>query len=148
MERKQTRNPADRAIASIRGAVGRLALLLGDEDPATAEAAAMALGAIGPFAVGPLAAALPRGPSPRHRAAIVAALLTFGTQEKAAVAWALRGALERDPDPHVRVAARVCLARLILDELRPDPLSDPGRPAKTPAAYSSCSGRQGPLPGR
>ena len=148
MERKQTRNPADRAVARIRAAVGRLALLLGDEDPATVEAAAMAPGAIGPFAVGPLAAALPRGPSPRHRAAIVAALLTFGAQEKAAVAQALRGALERDPDPHVRAAARACLTRLLLDELRPDPLSDPGRPAKTPGAYSSCSGRQGPLPGR
>jgi hypothetical protein len=40
------------------------------------------------------------------------------------------------------------VTRLILDELRPDPLSDPGRPAKTPAAYSSCRSRQGPLPGR
>jgi hypothetical protein len=117
MERKQTRHPADRAVASIRAAVGRLALLLGDEDPASVEAAAMALGAIGPFAVGPLAAALPKGPSPRHRAAIVAALLTFGAQEKAAVARALRGALERDPDPHVRAAARACLTRLLLGDL-------------------------------
>ena len=112
MDAKQTRNPADRAVASIRTAVGRLALLLGDEDPATFETAAMALGAIGPFAVGPLAAALPKGPSPRHRAAIVAALLTFGAQEKAAVTRALKGAMERDPDPHVRAAAQACLTRL------------------------------------
>ena len=125
MERKQTRNPAERAVAGIRAAVGRLGLLLGDEDPATAEAAAMALGAIGPFAVGPLAAALPKGPSPRHRAAIIAALLTFGAQEKAAVARALRGALERDPDPHVRAAARACLARLILDDLVSKPSATP-----------------------
>jgi hypothetical protein len=148
MNAKERANPADRAVARIRTAVGRLALLLGDEDPATGEAAAMALGAIGPFAVGPLAAALPKGPSPRHRAAIVAALLTFGAQEKAAVARALEGALERDPDPHVRAAAEACLTRLLLGELRPDPLSDPGWPAKTPAAYSLCSGRQGPLSGR
>jgi hypothetical protein len=127
MERKQTRNPAERAVASIRAAVGRLALLLGDEDPATCETAAMALGAIGPFAVGPLAAALPRGPSPRHRAAIIAALLTFGAQEKAAVARALRGALERDPDPHVRAAAEAFLTRLLLGDLV-------SRPSVTPHA--------------
>jgi hypothetical protein len=63
MDAKQTRNPADRAVASIRAAVGRLALLPGDEDPATFETAAMALGAIGSFAVGPMAAASRAGPS-------------------------------------------------------------------------------------
>jgi hypothetical protein len=125
MAAKQTRNPADRAVASIRAAVGRLALLLGDEDPATFETAAMALGAIGPFAVGPLAAALPRGPSPRHRAAIVAALLTFGDKEKAAVTRALEAALERDPDPHVRAAARACLTRLLLGDLVSKPKATP-----------------------
>jgi HEAT repeat protein len=125
MDAKQTRNPADRAVASIRAAVGKLALLLGDEDPATFETAAMALGAIGPFAVGPLAAALPKGPSPRHRAAIVAALLTFGAQEKAAVTRALRGALERDPDPNVRVAAQAALTRLILGDLVSKPSATP-----------------------
>ena len=117
MDAKQTRNPADRAVASIRAAVGKLALLLGDEDPATFETAATALGAIGPFAVGPLAAALPKGPSPRHRAAIVGALVSFGAQEKAAVTRALRGAVERDPDPNVRAAAEACLTRLILGDL-------------------------------
>ncbi|HEY2157621.1 MAG TPA: HEAT repeat domain-containing protein, partial [Isosphaeraceae bacterium] len=116
MGAKPTENPADRAVATIRAAVGRLAMLLGDEDPATAEAAAMAVGAIGSFGVGPLAAALPRGRSPRHRAAILAALLTFGAQEKAAVARALKGALERDPDPLVRAAAEACLTRLILGD--------------------------------
>jgi HEAT repeat protein len=125
MERKQARNPADRAVARIRAAIGRLAVLLGDEDPATVEAAAMALGAIGPFAVGPLAAALPRGPSPRHRAAIVAALLSFGSQEEAAVARALEGALERDPDPHVRAAAQACLTRLLLGALVSKPSGTP-----------------------
>jgi HEAT repeat protein len=105
--------------------VGQLALLLGDEDPATFETAAMALGALGPFAVGPLAAALPKGPSPRHRAAIVAALLTFGAQEKVAVIRALRGALERDPDPDVRAAAQECLTRLLLNDLVSKPSATP-----------------------
>src|SRR5437660_6762641 len=117
MGAKPTGNPADRAVAGIRAAVARLALLLGDDDPATVDAAATAVGAIGPFAVGPLAAALPNGPSPRHRAAIAAALMTFGAQEQAAVGRALRGALERDPDPNVRAAAEACLARLILGDL-------------------------------
>jgi HEAT repeat protein len=125
MDVKERANPADRAVDRIRTALGRLALLLGDEDPATVEAAAMALGAIGPFAVGPLAAALPKGPSPRHRAAIVAALMTFGEQEKVAVARALKGALDRDPDPHVRAAAEECLTRLILGELVLKPSGTP-----------------------
>jgi HEAT repeat protein len=125
MDAKQTGNAADRAVASIRAAVGRLALLLGDEDPATFETAAMALGEIGPFVVGPLAAALPNGPSPRHRAAMVAALLTFGAQEKAAVTRALRGAVERDPDPHVRVAAQAALTRLIMGDLVSKPSTTP-----------------------
>jgi HEAT repeat protein len=114
---KKTTNPADRAVSSIRAAVGRLALLLGDDDPATFETAATALGAIGAFAVVPLAAALPKGPSPRHRTAIVAALLTFGAQEKAAVIRALKRALEHDPDPHVRAAAQAALTRLMLSDL-------------------------------
>ena len=94
---------------------------------ATVDAAAMALGAIGPFAVGQLAAALPKGPTPRHRAAIAAALVSFGAQEKAAVARALRRALERDPDPDVRAAAEGCLTRLILGDLA-------SRPSATPSA--------------
>jgi HEAT repeat protein len=130
MDVKERANPAERAVARIRTAVGHLALLLGDEDPATFDAAAMALGAIGPFAVGPLAAALPKGPSPRHRAAIVAALLTFGAQEKAAVTRALKGAVERDPDPHVRAAAQACLTRLLL-----------GDPVSKPSAISASNNR-------
>jgi HEAT repeat protein len=130
MDAKQTRNSADRIVASIRAAVGRLALLLGDEDPVTSETAATALGAIGRFAVGPLAAALPKGPSPRHRAAIVAALMTFGAQEKAAVIRALSGAVKRDPDPHVRTAAQACLTRLLL-----------GDPVSKPSAISASNNR-------
>jgi hypothetical protein len=51
--------------------------------------------------------------------------LTFGEQEKEAVARALRGALERDPDPHVRAAAQACLARLILGDLVSNPSATP-----------------------
>jgi hypothetical protein len=50
---RRLKGSADRAVARIQAAVVRLGLLLGDEDPATFEAAAMALGAIGPFAAAP-----------------------------------------------------------------------------------------------
>jgi hypothetical protein len=58
----------DRAVASVRAAVRRLGGLLDDEDPATVETVGAALAGIGPFAVGPLAAALARSPSPWNRA--------------------------------------------------------------------------------
>jgi hypothetical protein len=125
MNAKERAHPGDRAVARIGTTVGPLALLLGDEAPATVGAAAMAPGAIGPLAVGPLAAALPKGPSPRHRSPIVAALLTFGEQEKAAVARVLRRALERDPDPHVRAAAGACLTRLLPGDLVSKPSATP-----------------------
>ena len=70
----------ERALVAVRKAVGRLVRLLGDEDPVVIEKAALALGEIGPYVVGPLASALPRSPSPRHRLAILGALVTFGTQ--------------------------------------------------------------------
>src|SRR4051794_30810178 len=111
----------DRAMANIKTAVGQLALMLGDEDQATAGKAAEALAAVGPFAVGPLAAALPKGPSPRHRAAILGALVTFGPQAKAPVARALNKAMESDPDPHIRAMARAALARLILSDVMTSP---------------------------
>src|SRR4051812_45939584 len=64
-----------RAVASVRRAVGRLVALLGHEAPAVLDGAGLALAALGaPAVVGPLAAALPRAASPRHRALIVAAL--------------------------------------------------------------------------
>ena len=70
----------EQALVAVKKAVGRLVRLLGDEDPAVIEKAAFALAEIGPFVVGPLALALPRSPSPRHRLAILGALVTFGTQ--------------------------------------------------------------------
>jgi hypothetical protein len=52
-------------------------------------------------------------------------LLSFGEQEMAAVTQALRGALERDPNPHVRAATQACLARLILGVLVSKPSATP-----------------------
>jgi hypothetical protein len=77
---EQTLDRADRALAAVRRGVGELVELLGDEDQAVIEKAALALGEVGPYCVGPLAAALPRARSPRHRAAIIGALMTFVPQ--------------------------------------------------------------------
>ena len=44
MDAKRTQNPADRALIGVRAAVVQLALLLGDEDPATVEVGLVAAG--------------------------------------------------------------------------------------------------------
>src|SRR4051794_38005110 len=67
----------DRAIVAVERAVGRLVAMLGDDDPAVLERAALALEQIGPFAVGPLASGLKTAASSRHRVVIIGALLTF-----------------------------------------------------------------------
>jgi len=69
--------------------------------------------------VGPLAAALPRASSPRHRAAIMGALLAIGTAERAAVTRALTEAVRRERDPHVRLRAQAALTSLILSGMAP-----------------------------
>ena len=79
---KSKPDETERALVAVKKAVGRLVRLLGDEDPVVIEKAALALAGIGPFVVGPLASALPRSPSPRHRMAILGALATFGPQER------------------------------------------------------------------
>jgi HEAT repeat protein len=127
--RKGQRPPPDRvdqALASARRAIGRVVDRLGDEDEAVVEKAAVALSEIGPFAVGPLASALTRSPSPRHRAAIIGALLTFGPQAGSVVLHALAGAMKRDPDECVRTAAQAAITSLLMAHLRQ---------ARSPASY-------------
>jgi hypothetical protein len=119
MAAKQGLGEVDNAVAAAGRAIGRLVALLGDSDTAVMAKAAMALASLGaPAAVGPLAAALPRAPSPQHRAAIIGALLTFGAEARGPVVGALIGALRRDPDPHVRAAARAALVTLTADDLK------------------------------
>src|SRR4051812_24206175 len=77
---RQKKSPPDRVdqdLADARAAVGRLVGLLCDEERATVEQAAGALEEIGPFAVGPLVAALPEATSTRERAVIVKVLENF-----------------------------------------------------------------------
>src|SRR4051794_11170814 len=107
----------DRAVISVRKAVGKLVALLGEEDWPTVERAALALGEIGPFAVGPLAAALPRGRSVRHRLALIGMVVSFGPQAGSPASRALTAILEREKDPHVLAAARVAFSRLVMDDI-------------------------------
>jgi HEAT repeat protein len=116
-ERKAKSAPpdqVDRAVGGIRRSVGRLVALLGDDDAAVVAKALTALDGVGPVAVGPLAAALPRAPSPRHRVLIITALKTFGPGDEAPALRALAGATERDPDERVRAAAGVALSSLMM----------------------------------
>src|SRR4051794_29088043 len=105
--KKVPSDPVDRAVASARLAVGRLIRLLCDEDRTTVEKAAGALAEVGPFAVGPLAAALPRAESARDRVVIIGALRNLGLQAKAPALRALNAALKREQDPHVQMAVRM-----------------------------------------
>ena len=73
-----TTDEVDRAVAGVRRAIGRLIALLDADDPATIEQAARELAGLGAAAaVGPLAEALARGRSPRHRGAILGTLFHY-----------------------------------------------------------------------
>src|SRR4051812_45905843 len=104
----------DRTVKGVKAAVGRLVGLLGDEDEAVVRKALAALEEVGPFAVGPLAAALPRAPSPRHRAAILGALTYLGPRAAVQVVRALLLASENDPDPRLRAAAGAAMAAVVM----------------------------------
>ena len=137
METTGTKAPpdeVDEAAAATKKAVGRLARLLGDEDRAVLLKAASALAEIGPFAVGPLAAALPRASSPRHRLAIMGALLSFGDQAYVQVAAALTAAIKREKDPFVRAKAGAALAHLIAGAIAADLAAGAIAPRATGAA--------------
>jgi HEAT repeat protein len=119
MATKAGRDEVDQAVAAVRRAIDRLVQLLGDADFAVITKAALALAELGaPAIIGSLAAALPRAPSPRHRAAIIGALLTCGSQARSPVLKALIGAVRRDPDPHIRAAARAALVALTANDLK------------------------------
>jgi hypothetical protein len=122
MNRPETgsRSEVDRAVASVRRAIGRLVQLLGHEDTAVVLAAASALEALGPAdVVGALATALPRATGPRHRAAIVGALFAFRGQEKAAVLRALAAARARESVPELAIRIGATLSAVIGADLFP-----------------------------
>jgi hypothetical protein len=93
------KDEVDRAVAAARKAVGRLVALLGEEDLAVVGKAAVALEGIGAFAVGPLAAALPRARPPRHRVAIARALIRVAPRARVEVVEALDAAMGREANP-------------------------------------------------
>ena len=107
----------DRALADARRAIGTLGDLLDDEDQATLEKVARAMEEIGPFAVGPLAAALPKARSVGHRLAIIGGLLYFAPQARAPVARALTGVLKRGSETRASCRRlRAHLSKLLMDD--------------------------------
>lgn len=107
--KKTPTDEVDRAVAAARRAIGRLAALLGEEEWPAVGKAALALERLGPFAVAPLAAALPRARSPRHRLAIAGVLMGFAHHDRGEVAKAPDAAVRREKAPEVR--ARLAAAR-------------------------------------
>jgi len=99
------KNEVDRAAEGVRRAIGRLIALLGDEDPVTICGAFETLVSIGAFASEPLAQALPRADSARHRAAIMNCLMGLAPVARSVVLGAMLRASQRDCDPALRASA-------------------------------------------
>ena len=99
------RNEVDRAAAGVRRAIGCLIALLGDEDLVTICGAFETLVSIGAFAAEPLATALPRAASVRHRAAIMNCLMELAPVARPPVLRAMLRASQRDCDPALRASA-------------------------------------------
>jgi hypothetical protein len=104
-ETRAPKDEVDLATAALRRAVGRLIRLLGHDDPRVVTRAALALHELGPYAAGPLAAALPRAGSRRAKVMIIAALRGGGAATRAAATAAAWRAMRREEDPVVRAAA-------------------------------------------
>ena len=104
----------DRAVLAARKAVGRLVKLLSEDDPGLVQRALHALGELGPFSVGPLAAALPRAASPRQGLIIVRVLMHFSGQARPEVVRALTAAARREKAPDVLAEAQASLSHLMV----------------------------------
>jgi len=99
------KNEVDRAAEGVRRAIGRLIALLGDEDPVTICGAFETLVSIGAFAAEPLAKALPRPASVRHRAAIMNCLMELAPVARPVILREMLRASQRDCDPALRASA-------------------------------------------
>jgi hypothetical protein len=99
------KNEVDRATEGVRRAIGRLIAFLGDEDPGTIGGAFATLVSIGAFAGEPLAKALPRAASVRHRATIMTCLMELAPVARSVVLGAMLRASQRDGDPALRASA-------------------------------------------
>jgi hypothetical protein len=125
----------DRAVKGARAAVGRLVKLLGGEDGAVVQKAMAAIGEVGPFAVGPLAYALPRAKSAEHRVVIMCVLKYFGARAEVPVVRALLSASRNDPDPRLRAVAVEAMSAVMMDKLKQRLNSTPAAaPTGIPAA--------------
>jgi hypothetical protein len=126
-EERDTPVEVARAVAAVGRAIGRLVGLLGDEDPLVVHGAAAALAALGgPAVVGPLASALPRAPTPRHRALILATLTPLARGFEDVVVRALVEAVKREDDAFVALEMRRAITTVIAARLCP-----PGPPNRT-----------------
>ncbi len=131
---KTAPDKVDKATADVRRAIGRLIGLLGDEDLAVVEKAVERLVEIGPFAVTPLAAALPRATTQCQAMRIIVMLQAIGQHYpgpiQAAVGRALTAAIRNSRCPELRAFAAEAMSRLIMPEFGPNPLSNASNSGK------------------
>jgi hypothetical protein len=103
----------DRTVSSIGAAIRRLTLLL-DTEPEVAEQVALELTKIGPYAAGPMAAALRRSKSNQQKFRIIQLLVQLGPQVHVIAGRALLDLLNREKDPLVRQVASTAQTALIM----------------------------------
>jgi hypothetical protein len=114
----EEKGEVDRAAEGVRRAIGRLIMLLGSDDQQEVAGAYEMLIAIGAFAAGPLAAALPRARSVAHRAGIMSCLMELSPVARAEAMRAMSEAMRREPDPDLRASAGMCFRALLATSLK------------------------------
>ncbi len=115
---KPPQDEVDRAALGMDRAIHRLIALLGSQDRATINRAALALDALGARAiVGPLGSALPRAKQSIHRLAILGMLRSYVEVEQGQVAAALARIVQRERDPQVMMVIRQITAQMAFGEI-------------------------------
>ena len=104
MDVKKSADPVDRAVAAVRGAQDRLVRLLHSEDDAVRRKAVVALQALDPLPISPVADALLGARDADSRLRLVALLGAMGSFEPIRVLAELAAALKVEKDMRVRRA--------------------------------------------
>ena len=116
----------DRDVAAVVASIRRLTKHL-EAEPDIAIRAASVLLKVGPYAAGPIAAALGRSRSPQRKVLMIRLLSHLGQQARTTVERALLEVLKSEKDPVVRQHAWAANAALIVRDFQG---TDAGGPAR------------------
>jgi hypothetical protein len=103
----------DRAVASVKSAVGRLSRLVFSDDLRLVKKAAASVFDIGAFAAGPVAKAISRAPDPRQRMALLLLLEQLGSFTDPDVIKILMRVSRKDANIMVAQRAGMVLSNLM-----------------------------------